>query len=120
MDVTDGGRGRANTAAAAALSSTTIKTGGGNAPRRRHVMNVHWWRASTSVHHKALKYLHLLVDTPISHFISFCLLQPASFVQLSFSLFEFSCILTEDDVGKVEVKHVKTHEEIETEGGGGV
>lgn len=46
------GEGERSTAAAAALRSTTIKAGGGTDPRRGGgggVMNVHWWRAPTSV-----------------------------------------------------------------------
>lgn len=55
--------------AAAALCSTTIKMGGGNAPRRRRVMNVHWWRASTSAHPEAPSRFHLNVHAPFSHCI---------------------------------------------------
>lgn len=88
------GEAEQSTAAAAALRSTTIKTGGGNAPRRRHVMNVHWWRATTSVHPEASPHLHLLRDAPPT----------AAFLRLSSSfLFAFSFI-SRSDVDKVEAR----------------
>lgn len=62
------GEAERSTAAAAALRSTTIKTGGGTAPGRGggRVMNVHCWRAPTSVQPLPTP-LHPLKPRPYLH-----------------------------------------------------